>query len=103
MHKTSIITEYMTISILSGKPKECVHHCINGNSLRRLADEDGLVIPLTNTEHDLIHREGMGLSRIIGQLAWEREFYREICMKCGVLDENPAKEAFRKRYGISYL
>ena len=102
----SIVTEYMDISVLSGRPTECEHHLIMGNSLRKLSDEDGLVIPLTHEEHNMsaesIHmsRWGCHLSRIIGQLAWEKEFYRRLRHDAGI---DPARDAFRKRYGISYL
>ena len=104
----SIVTDYMSISVLSGRPAECTHHLIYGNGLRELSDKDGLVIPLTNEEHnmslDSIHlsRYGGHLSKIIGQLAWEKEFYKELCEKIGLV-ESSARDSFRKRYGQSYL
>ena len=36
----SIITKFNTISTFSGKPAECEHHCIFGDGLRKLANED---------------------------------------------------------------
>lgn len=105
-----ILTEYDHISAISGKPRECMHHLIGGHGRRNLADEDGLKIPLTNEEHNLalkaterIHGNPMAeiLSRMLGQLAYEKEYYRRASGQLG--EEDPARDAFRKRYGISYL
>ena len=104
----SIVTEYTNISAFSQNPRECDHHLIFGSGLRKLADEDGLIIPLTNREHNLgndtekIHgnQAAEKLSKMVGQLAYEKEFYKKAL---GAGKEDPAREAFRKRYGISYL
>lgn len=104
----SIVTEYTNISAFSQNPRECDHHLIFGSGLRKLADEDGLTIPLTNKEHNLgkdtekIHENQAAekLSKMLGQLAYEKEFYKKAL---GAGEEDPAREAFRKRYGISYL
>lgn len=104
----SIVTEYTNISAFSQNPRECDHHLIFGSGLRKLADEDGLIIPLTNREHNLgndtekIHgnQAAEKLSKMVGQLAYEKEFYKKAL---GAGEEDPAREAFRKRYGISYL
>ena len=101
----SIITEYTDLSVVSGAPKECTHHCIFGNGRHKLADKDGLTIPLTNAEHNMgkyqLHENPTAemLSKIIGQLAWEKEYISQ-----GNTDiKKEAREAFRKRYGESYL
>lgn len=104
----SIVTEYTNISAFSQNRRECDHHLIYGSGLRKLADEDGLTIPLTNREHNLgndtekIHgnQAAEKLSKMLGQLAYEKEFYKKAL---GAGEEDPAREAFRKRYGISYL
>ena len=104
----SIVTEYTNISAFSQNPRECDHHLIYGSGLRKLADEYGLTIPLTNREHNLgndtekIHgnQAAEKLSKMVGQLAYEKEFYKKAL---GAGEEDPAREAFRKRYGISYL
>ena len=104
----SIVTEYTNISAFSQNPRECDHHLIFGSGLRKLADEDGRIIPLTNKEHNLgndtekIHgnQAAEKLSKMVGQLAFEKEFYKKAL---GAGEEDPAREAFRKRYGISYL
>lgn len=109
----SAITKYNNVSVFSGTPKETDHHCIFGNGLRELADEDGLTIPLLHREHNLspkgtiyqIHGNPAAekLSKIVGQLAWERNY---LISKYESPDEDlgeEAREAFRKRYGKSYL
>lgn len=109
MGSRSIVTKYEGISVISGYPKECRHHLIFGRGKREKAEEDGLWIPLLNREHnmaqcavDQIHDNPPAeyLSKIVGQLAWEKEFYRrKICDP----DQDPARKAFRTRYGESYL
>ena len=109
----SIVTEYTNISAFSQNPRECDHHLIFGSGLRKLADEDGLIIPLTNKEHNMgqtterIHENQAAekLSKIAGQLAYEKEYYRSAleALKETDADSDPAREAFRERYGISYL
>ena len=107
-HK-NIVTEYTELSAFSARPKECDHHLIYGTGLRELADEDGLILPLCNDEHNfcrdgdrtaIIHGNTAAgkLSKIAGQLAWEKHHIAET----GCTEEE-SREAFRKRYGISYL
>ncbi len=108
MKNKSIVTAYEEISVFSGKFAECRHHLIFGSGLKSLADEDGLWIPLTHTEHNMssqgllyqIHDNPSAekLSKIAGQLAWEKNAILTI----GYSDTE-AREAFRNRYGISYL
>lgn len=109
----SILTEYTNISAFSQNPKECDHHLIFGSGLRKLAEEDGLFIPLTNKEHNMGHntekihgnQAAEKLSKMLGQLAYEKEYYRSAleALKETDKDSDPAREAFRERYGISYL
>ena len=108
----SKVTEYNRYSAFSGSPAECQHHLIFGNGRHKLADEDGLIIGLLNKEHnasetgtkDQVHWNPAAekLSKIAGQLAWERNYLID---KLGDFDEvsREAREAFRKRYGESYL
>lgn len=105
----SIVTEYHDISAFSGSRMECNHHLIFG-SHRKLADKDGLTIPLTNAEHNMsshgliyqIHENPAAekLSKMLGQMAWEKEYLVKQ-LPDGAKKE--AREAFRKRYGISFL
>lgn len=109
MKHKSIVTEYTEISAISGKPAQQWHHLIWGDAgaKREKADEDQLILPLTAEEHttgqkaERIHGNPMAekLSKMLGQLAWEKEYYR----KAAGNDTDPAREAFRKRYGKSYL
>lgn len=108
----SKITDYVEYSAFSGSPAECYHHLIFGRGVRKLADEDGLIIGLKNSEHNMspngtinqIHDNPAAekLSKIAGQLAWERNYlidkygdYEELSHEC--------REAFRKRYGQSFI
>ncbi len=120
----SILTEYTGLSAFSAKPKECEHHLVFGSGLRELSDQDGLILPLTNAEHNTgaiperIHENiaAEKLSKMLGQVAWEEYYIARIrAMQCvGDLTQNQldgytraimreARDAFRKRYGISYL
>lgn len=113
----SRVTNYEQYSAFSGTPSECKHHLIFGGALRKLADEDGLYIGLTNAEHNLspkgtinqIHGNPAAehLSKIAGQLAWERNYLieRQLLPFDNSYDEisEEAREAFRQRYGKSYL
>jgi len=105
----SIVTDYKEICAICGKPSEADHHLVFGNGLRRLSEADGLKIPICNKCHNMgiacskIHDNSMAeaLSKIVGQLAWEKEFYKNNTR--AFIDEDPARDAFRKRYGRSYL
>ena len=109
----SIITKFENISAFSGVPKECDHHLIFGRGLRELADADGLWIPLLNREHNLspkgtiyqIHGNPAAekLSKMLGQVAWEKHYIAEKYSVPFEDIEEEAREAFRDRYGISYL
>ena len=105
----SIVTEYEQFSVFSGSPADCRHHLVSGRGMRDKAEADGIWIPLLNREHNMspngtIHQihgnpAAEKLSKIAGQLAFEKEHYRQLLG----LQDDPAREAFRKRYGISYL
>lgn len=114
----SILTEYTELSAFSASAKECDHHLIFGSGLRKLADQDGLILPLTNSEHNTgaiperIHDNPAAekLSKMLGQVAWEEQYMAKaleaLCkgMKMTATDwKREAREAFRKRYMISYL
>lgn len=104
----SILTDFMGISAFSGSPAECMHHLIFGISNRNLADTDGLILPLTNAEHNLspygtiyqIHDNPAAekLSKMLGQMAWEKHHIAET--RCS---EEEARAHFIKRYGRSFV
>lgn len=101
----SIVTDDMDYCFFCGRPAECKHHLIFGSSNRQKADEDGLIVPACNRCHNMgkvmerVHDNPMAekMSRIIGQMAWERS-----CILEGVPCDL-AREMFRQRYKISYL
>lgn len=96
-----MITKYVNYCSLCGSPATEVHHLVLGNSLRKLAEQDGLKMPLCNNCHDVIHRgnqQANALSRICGQLLFEKNLIE----KEGVTSDE-AREKFRARYGRSYL
>ena len=120
----SIITKYEDLSVFSNKKATCQHHCIFGQygALRSKADADGVWIPLTDDEHNMsskgntlcIHGNSAAekLSKMLGQMAWERKYLAEKLANVSRdgLDEksvdewfDEAREAFRKRYSESFL
>jgi len=109
----SIITNFENISTFSGLPSECEHHCVFGRGLRDLAEEDGLKIYLTNKEHNMsskgtinqIHGNPAAekLSKMVGQLAWEKHWIAEKYSLPFSDIETEAREAWRERYGKSFL
>lgn len=92
------------------------HHVFMGVKQRELADEDGLWVSLTRQHHEngenprgipgrvcSAHscRYFRLLLQMLGQIAWEKQWYKR---KCGITDEeDPAREGFLKRYGKKYL
>lgn len=105
----NILTEYEDISAFNGQPRECIHHLIFGKGMRELSDKYGLWIPLTHSQHNAssngtifqIHENPAAeiLSKMLGQVAFEKEHYR----KMAKTDGDPARDEFRKIFGISYL
>ena len=114
----SIVTEYECLSAFSARPKECDHHLIFGSGLRKLADADGLILPLANDEHNIC-RDGDAtkiihgnvaaekLSRMLGEVIWEQDY---IARRLAIATESTAdlwraeaREQFLKRYGVKFL
>lgn len=94
-----MITEYSEYCIICGRPNPEEHHCVFGNSKRRLADQDNLTMPLCKAHHEMIHnqKEMQVMSHIVGQLFYERN----MCATGASPEE--AREDFRRRYSVSYL
>lgn len=112
----SILTDYPELCAICGRQSEAEHHLVFGTAGRELSEKDGLKIPMCNNCHNMgeivkrIHGNPMAerLSKIIGQLAWEREYLlAEVIGVCDETDANKVlrevREKFRKRYGKSYL
>lgn len=100
-----MITKFDELCIICNKPSVDTHHLIPGTSGRRLSDEDGLTIPLCRNCHDQIHNNDkmLVLTKIIGQLAWEREYlikkyelpFDDLSTEC--------RTAFMERYSKGYI
>ena len=118
----SMVTNYEQYSVFSGTPTTTHHHLCFGRGMRELAEQDGLWIPVLDREHNMsskgtinqIHGNpaAEALSKIAGQLAFERVYLAKKLANVNKdgLDEQTvdewleeAREAFRKRYGRSYL
>lgn len=115
----SVVTKYETFSAFSGIPTTTRHHLLFGRGIRPLAEDDGIWIPLTDSEHDMsskgvkhqVHDNPAAehLSKMAGQLAWERKYLADKLAEDNTghqsaddwMDE--AREAFRSRYGESFL
>lgn len=91
-----MITKYEQYCVICGKPKDDIHHLVFGIANRKLSDEDSLTIPVCREHHELLHKYSV-ISKIIGQLAYERD-------KCAEgYGVDAARESFRMRYGKSFL
>jgi hypothetical protein len=100
----SIITKYTDFCLICGKPAE-IHHCPYGTSNRKIADREGLLIPLCSYHH----REGKlaahkckevdMLLHAISELAWEKRYYMN---RYGAIDDE-SRDAFRKLFGKNWI
>ena len=107
MSKSTIQDEkYSGYCFFCGKPldRKNEHHCVFGNGLRKLADEDGLKVTTCDYCHTLgnvlnrVHDNPMAekLSKMFGQAIFERNE----CAKGATLED--ARTKFIKRYRRSY-
>lgn len=88
---------------MCGKVATETHHLIYGASQRKLADEDGITMPLCRSCHKDVHYLGKlgNLSKMFGQLMWEYWWLADFGDADSVVA--CAKKEFRERYGRSYL
>lgn len=101
----SILTKYTDYCMFCGRPTTTEHHFVFGYGLRTIADKDHVKGPACDMCHNAgpvtsrIHDNPMAekLSKMLGQMAWEKHAV------AGGMSEDAAREAFRKRYGESYL
>ena len=109
MNYKTIITKYPNFCIICGRPANEGHHCPYGSANHKIADSEHLIIPLCD-EH---HRNGKMaahkchevdvLLHIISQLTWEKRYIAE---KRGLPFEpieDEAREAWRKKFGQSWI
>ena len=114
----SIVTKYEQFCLICGSPTTERHHLLMGNKHRHLAEDDGLVCGLCPKHHNSsnmsvhMNKEMKALSQQIAQLAWEKDYLAKKLANVNKdgLDEqsveewySEAREAFRSRYGESFL
>ncbi len=98
------VTKYMDCCAICGAPAAW-HHLLHGASNRKLADEDGLILPLCPAHHqysDVAAHVNQTIDRfcqIIGQLAFERNQLAD--GKAKTIEE--ARQQFLDRYGKAYV
>lgn len=120
MGKSLVVQEkFSEIDLIDGRSPVERHHLIGGTAP---SDEDGLWVPLTRNHHTGGRKPAPGvrcdahhcgifakLLQIIGQLAFEKEYYRGRYLKTKSkvaetgANEDPARDFFKERYGRSYL
>ena len=122
----SIVTKWLNYCMLCGRPNPDLHHGLWG-SKHKLADQDHILLPLCQYHHNSLnlyevkrkpvtnmsvhHCEEMKiLSQQLSQLAYERYYLAQKLAENQILGHqsaddwmDEAREAFRKRYGESYL
>lgn len=76
-----------------GAPATEIHHCIFGNGRRKLADEDGLTVPLCRSCHERLH-SSKGAAMALR--------YRQLAETTYILQGHTIEE-FVARYGKNYL
>ena len=104
-----MITKYKGFCVLCGAPTTTTHHFLFGKGIRPLAEADGIYANVCDTCHnmgrDSIHGNSVSekLSKIIGQLAWEKDYIAQNASLPFEGLEEEAREKFRARYGKSWL
>ena len=106
-YKESALTEDMGTCYLCGRVAQQMHHIFNGPE-RAKSTADNMIIPVCAGCHERIHNDAALRRELkaIGQIKWE---WKYINSTFGDSDDaffrksNMAREAFRKRYGKSYL
>lgn len=98
------LTNYTDYCVICGDARTDMHHLLPGRANRKMSDKYGLLCPLCRNHHEgakSVHldREMMVMGKIIGQLLYEKEYYRNELK----LSDDPARQAFRKDFGQSYL
>ena len=104
MHKSIISNE--NYCFFCGRNATANHHLIFGTDKRRLADEDGIFVPICDKCHTQgqvigrIHDNPMAekLSKKYGQSEWEKHY-----IVTHGMNEVEARAKFIERYGINYL
>lgn len=89
MKTVGIVTKYNDNCIFCGRPTTEEHHLLFGNGFRKLAEEDGIKVPVCEYCHtkspvaQRVHDNTTAekLSKIAGQLAWESLVWHPVTQK----------------------
>ena len=108
-YKQSALTDDLEHCILCGRSPVHMHH-IFGGSNRYIATEDDMIVPLCWECHMKLHSEPSQQMRyrfmFEAQEKWESEYieqHSDGSLQSIVEASEEARDAFRKRYGKSYL
>lgn len=92
--RKSILTDDLSVSYLSGKPTECIHHVFGGNGRRSISEKYGFIVPLTNDEHNM---SNYGVH-------FNKELDLKLKRKCQAkFEETHSREEFIRLVGKNYL
>jgi len=94
MKRKSILTDDLSVSYLSGRPAECIHHIFGGTGRRKISEREGFIIPLTNTEHNMSN-EGVHFNHELD--LW----LKRTCQ--AKYEETHTREEFIRLVGRNYL
>lgn len=89
----SVLVGDLSRCIICGSEKVQIHHCLYGRGVRKLADQDGYIVPLCWAHH--LGDQGVHFnSRLDADL-------KKKCQEH--FEETHTREEFIRRYGKSYL
>jgi hypothetical protein len=92
--RKSILTDDLTVSYLSGRPAECIHHVFGGNGRRHISEKYGFIIPLTNDEHNMSNT-GIHFNKELDLMI------KKLCQK--KYEETHSRAEFMALIGRNYL
>lgn len=108
-YKRSILTEDMQHCFFCGRHPVQIHHIFGGFN-RDKATEDDMIVPLCWECHVKLHNEHSQIMNYSlkkrAQVQWEWNYIKthpDDSVEVFIKKANRAREAFRKRYGKSYL
>ena len=88
------MTDDLSISYLSGRPAECIHHVFGGSGRRTISEKHGFIIPLTNDEHNMSDN-GIHFNKEMDLKI------KKLCQK--KYEETHSREEFIKLIGKNYI
>lgn len=109
---SSRVTNETNYCIFCGRNATQEHHLLFGTHGRKFADKYGLTIPICDACHTRgeylcgrIHDNSMAeaLSKVAGQLAWEKNYYKDLYNNMNEGADDEARNRFIELYGRSFL